>query len=304
MAPNKKEVKYSTAVRVMALTHFCGVAPRLFEVLLRRFGTLEGIYAAKMDAFLAIDGLTEDSARRLAQVSDQLEATLALAKQYDDRDINLLTRFDATFSSLLFELSEPPSLLYVRGRAPDHHKKSVAVVGAADASSEGITLTSGLVKALVQQGVQIISSLAGGIDMTAHLAANSAKGAAFAVLDRGIDTVDQQTGIPVAIDLVQSGGVLSEYAPPVEPNEMFIAESNRVIAGLAQAVVITEMYANSERVLDLLKQCRDIGKLTFLLADSEHGALSDKTSLAVAAECGAIPIVGLNKVDDIIRSLV
>lgn len=288
----------------MALTHFCGVAPRLFEVLLRRFGTLEGIYAADQSAFLRIDGLTDDTAIRLAQVADQLEAAQALAKQYADRDINLITRFDESYSSLLFELSEPPSLLYVRGRTPDHNKKCVAVAGAADASSEGITLTSGLVKAFVQHGVQIISSLAGGIDITAHLAATSAKGMAYAVLDRGIDTLDQQTGVPVAIDLVQSGGVLSEYAPQVEPHEMFVAESNRVIAGLAQAVVITEVYGDSDRTLDLIRQCREIGKLTFILADSEHGALSDKKSLAVAAECGAIPIVGLQKVDDIIRSLV
>lgn len=296
--------EFAIATRVLALSHFCGLTPLMFEVLLRRFETLNGIYEANREDFLAIDGMADETADLLDKVAEQLEAAEELATQLAQRDIKLITRFDADYNPRLFELNNPPSLLYVRGRSPDSEARSVAVVGCHEASSEGIALTAGLVKELVGHQVQIISSLVGGIDMTAHLAARGAKGSSFAVLDRGLDHLDPQAAVPVAIDLVQSGGVLAEYAPSVPANDMFVAQAGRLILGLAQAVVVTEVYADSSHTLELLETCRDLGKLTFLMVDPNSGALADETSLSKVIEYGAITIEGFERVGDIIKSLV
>ena len=220
------------------------------------------------------------------------------------RDIALLTRFDEAYGHLLSELNDPPALLYVRGSGIDPSHRSIAVAGTSSASIEGIELTSHLVKELVKREVQIVSSLRGGIAAAAHLAARGAGGRSFAVIDSGIDKVDQREGIPLAIDIVQSGGVISEYPPEVVAGPKSVAESNRLIVGLAQAVVVTEVYAASERTLDLLRACNDIGKLAFIMIDPRHGALADAESLAKAHDFGAIPIEGRDKVDDIVKSLV
>ena len=108
----------------------------------------------------------------------------------------------------------------------------------------------------------------------------------------------------MAIDIIQSGGVLSEYAPDVPPRENQTQEANRLIAGLAQGVVVTEVYSDSNRTLDLLRACREVGKLTFIMTDPTRGALVDETSLNLALECGAVPIEGFDRVDNIIKSLV
>jgi DNA processing protein len=296
--------KPTNAARVLALTHFCGVTPRLFAALLQRFETLDAIYRANREAFLGIEGVTVDTAARLEKVSEQLKPASEMARRLLDREIELVTRFDDTYSPLLFELNDPPSLMYVRGKMPGIALKSVAIVGAREATSEGIGLTSRIVKEFVQNEVQVVSSLVGGIDMAAHLAARSAGGVSFAVLEHGSDHVDQQEAMPVAIDIIQTGGVISEYAPEVEAHEMFIPQANRLVVGLAQAVVITELYDSSTRSLDLLRTCRDVGKLTFFMVDPELGALADETSLGLVAECGAIPIEGFDRVGDIIKSLV
>ena len=295
---------HTTAVRVLALTHFCGATPRMFEALLRRFHTLDAIFAAGRASLSDIEGLPSKQADRLEHIAERLAEAEAMALALAARDITMVTRFDDAYSHLLFELNNPPALLFVRGRVTDPAKRSVAVVGTSAATTQGIALTSYLVKELARQDVQIISSLRGGIDNAVHLAARSAGGRSFAVIDRGFDKVDQTEGIPVAIDIIQTGGIISEYAPDVDTRPTRLSESNRLIVGLAQAVVVTEVYSESERTLDLLRACRDVGKLAFLLVDPRHGALADARSLATVHECGIILIEGLDKVSNIVKSLV
>jgi DNA processing protein len=295
---------HTTAVRVLALAYFCGATPRMFEALLRRFGTLDAIFAAGPASLTDIEGLPGKQADRLTNIAERLAEAEAMVQALAARDITLVTRFDDAYGHLLFELNNPPALLFVRGRIPDPARRSVAVVGTGAATTPGIELTSRLVKELVRQDVQIISSLRGGIDNAVHLAARSVGGGSFAVIDRGFDKVDQTEGIPVAIDIIQAGGVISEYAPDVDTRPTRLSESNRLIVGLAQAVVVTEVYSESERTLDLLRACSEIGKLAFLLVDPLHGALADAGSLVKAHECGVIPIEGLDKVGDIVKSLV
>jgi DNA processing protein len=298
------EANYGSTAQVLALVHFCDVTPRLFEVLLRRFRTLDAVFGVDRTSFLEIDGLPQRQAERLARASKRLPEAEAMVHMLSARDIHLLTRFDDAYGQLLFELHDPPTLLYVRGRGVDPSQKSIAVVGTSSATIEGIEVTTRLVKELVRHNVQIVSSLRRGIDTAVHLAARSAEGRSFAVIDCGLDKVEPTEGMPVAVDIVQSGGVISEYAPDVVTGPKSLAEANRLIVGLAQAVVVTEVYAQSERTLDLLRACRDIGKLAFLMIDPKYGALTDAASLVIAHECGAVPIEGLDKINDIVKSLV
>ncbi len=293
-----------TASRVLALRHFCNVKPRLFEALLRQFKTLDAIYDAEREEFLQIEGVDDELAERLSRAGDHVEAAGVMVQALVERDIGIATRFDDAYGNLLFELHDPPPLLFYRGRMVANDKKSIAVVGSGTASAEGIELTSALVKELVASKVQVVSSLVGGIDVAAHLAAKTADGSSFGVLNCGFDKIDRVELVPVAIDIVQSGGAISEYVPDVESEEESDREANRLVVAMAQAVVVVEAYEDSSRVLDLLQACRDIGKIVFFLIDPEHGALADETSLSEAINCGAIPIKGLDRVEDIIKSLV
>ena len=291
-------------VQVFTLTHLCGVTPRLFEALLRRFRTLEAVFTSDRAAFLEVEGVKTQQAATLERAPKRLAEAEAMVKALARRDIQLLTRFDQDYSPLMIELHDPPPLLYFRGHTPDLNKRTVSVAGTHSAGAEGIELTSRLVKELVKRAVQIVSTLQGGIDAAAHLAAVTAGGSSFAVMDRGIDQLDTVEGVPVAIDVIERGGVISEYFPDVRPDPRTMAETNRLAAGLAQAVVVTEFYSHSERTLDLLHACRDIGKLVFIVIDPTYGTLSDEKALAQAHECGAIPMDGFERIDDIVKALV
>jgi len=295
---------YSTTAQVIALCRLSGVTPRMFEALMRHFGALQQIFDAGPGAFAAIDGVNRATADRLNQASHKLDKAAEYEKSLTERDIQAVTCFEKPYPELFSELHDPPPLVYYRGRMPDPAKRTIAVVGSRNASTEGIELTTRLVKELAAEDIQVVSSLAGGTDVAAHLAARAAGGVSFAVIDSGIEHVDIKEGIPVALDIVRKGGVIFEYSPETEATDATWREANRLIVGMSQAVVVTEAYSDSERVLDMLKSCHEIGKLAFFMIDTAHGALADKPSLERAIAFGAIPIEGCEKIPDIIRSLV
>ncbi len=295
---------YSPTALVVALCRFSGVTPRLFEALLRHFDAPDSILKAGLKQLMAIEGITAAVAEEVASASDHLARAEEYVGALKQRDIHLLTRLDEEYPRLLFELNDPPPLLYVRGRLPDLSKKTVALVGTHRAGAAGIQMASTLAKEFARAGVQVVSTMVGGIDVAAHLACRAAGGESFAVLDCGFDRIALAEGMPVAIDIVGEGGVISEYPPDMEASDQTLPQVNRLVVGLSQAVVVTEVYGNSVRTLDLLKSCQEVGKLVFFVIDPEHGAHADETSLAMALQYGAIPIQGCDKVEDIIRSLV
>src|SRR5512136_903146 len=105
----------ATTTRVLTLTQFCGVTPRLFEALMRRFRTLDAVFAASRSSLLDFEGLPRAQADRIARASERLAEAEAMVESLAARDIALVTRFDDAYGHLLFELNDPPSLLYVRG---------------------------------------------------------------------------------------------------------------------------------------------------------------------------------------------
>ena len=98
--------------------------------------------------------------------------------------------------------------------------------------------------------------------------------------------------------------MISEYPPDTIYTDNSYKSTNRLLAAISQAVIFTEFYEDSKRTLDLLTCCSQIGKMVFVMINPEYGALTDEKSLNRAISCGAIPMVGLDKVDDIVVSLV
>jgi len=294
----------SLRVQTTALCRFSGVTPRLLEALLQHFGNLERIMHADSGSLMAIEQMTAETANRITSASAQYDAAREFLKVMESREIKVVTRFDDDFPQLYFELNNPPPIIYCRGKLPDKAKKIAAVSGSTEATSEGIELTAKLTKELVNKGVQIVSSLSAGIDAAAHLACTSSGGSSFCILDSGLDSIHPQDNISLAIDIAQHGGLLTEYPEDTKLKANSFVDVNRLVVGLSQAVVITELRKGVKRTMDLLKCCNDIGKLVFFLIDPSLGAFAEEKTLNQAISYGAIPMVGLDKIDDIAKALV
>ena len=296
--------QHDNATLVVALVRFAGMPPRLVESLVVKFGSLETIVRASTDDLMAMDGMTAEFAEEITAGLARLPEAEEYCRSIKSRDIHISTRFDDDYYHRFFELNDPPPLLYVRGKLPDRDRKTVALVGTRSATNEGIELTIKVAKAMVENEVQVISSLRKGIDAAAHLGVRATEAGSFAVIDSGFDHIDAKEEMPLAIDVAHLGGVITEHSPERKPGKKSFEASNRIVAALSQAVVVTEVYDDSRHTMDLLRCCSQIGKMVFFVIDPRHGALATEKSLKEAVTHGAIPMVGLDKLDDIAKSLV
>ncbi|QOV19828.1 DNA-protecting protein DprA [Blautia liquoris] len=180
---------------------------------------------------------------------------------------------DPRYPMRLKMIPKRPGGLYVKGELPGDDLPSVAIAGARACSSYGKQQAFEFAKVLAGQGVQIISGLAYGIDASAHEGALAAGGKTFAVLGCGVDICYPKENYPVYRRMIESGGVLSEFAPGSAPKPWHFPIRNRLISGLADAVLIAEAREKSGSLITA-DYALDQGKTVFALPGRVSDALS------------------------------
>lgn len=157
-------------------------------------------------------------------------------------EYNQLTLTSPLYPDILRNLHNPPKQLHYQGALLNIlQRPRVAVVGTRNISPYGQQVTHELVTRLVEQGIVIISGLAYGVDAAAHRACLQAGGTTIAVLPSPLQKIAPAGNASLAAAILKQGGALvSEYDIHDEPFKTNFVVRNRIVAGLAQAVVITE----------------------------------------------------------------
>jgi len=137
-------------------------------------------------------------------------------------------------------MPQPVKALWYKGRLPQPGERRLAIVGARGASMVGCRLAGDMAARSARQGFTIVSGGALGIDAAAHRGALDAAGATFAVLGCGVDIIYPDRHAALYDDVVAAGGVLSEYPPGTPPRIGNFPARNRIIVGLAEAVLVVE----------------------------------------------------------------
>ena len=158
-----------------------------------------------------------------------------------DQKISTIEASDPAFPVELAAVKPAVRLLWVRGNAPRRGAQAVAIVGSRAASLPACRLAAELAAATARAGRLVVSGGALGIDGAAHTGALDAGGQTFAVLGCGVDVVypDRHAGL---FDRMVStgGGLLSEFAPGTLPHFRHFPSRNRIVSGLAAAVLVVE----------------------------------------------------------------
>ena len=212
--------------------------------------------------------------------------------------INKVSPQDNNFLQILTTIAKPPKKLYFIGKLPTDRPPTVAIVGSRKPTSYGEEVTYRLAYDLSKKGVLIISGLAYGIDKIAHQATLDANGQTIAVLAHGLNHLYPATHKHLAQKIIQQGGaLLSEYSPSTEVKGFQFLERNRLISGLADAVVVTEATKRSgtmSTASHALEQGREVlavpGNITSLLSVGCNNLIKQ----------GAFPITSAEDVLEII----
>ncbi|MEQ8454312.1 MAG: DNA-processing protein DprA [Sandaracinaceae bacterium] len=144
----------------------------------------------------------------------------------------------------LAALSKPPAKLWAVGSLPAG--PSVAVVGTRRANPEALRFTEGLAEELARAGVGVVSGGADGVDAAAHRGALRGEGATWVVQAAGLDAPYPSRSRRLFDEIVEAGGGwLSETPPGQPPYKSRFLERNRIIAALADLVLVVQAPARS-----------------------------------------------------------
>ena len=198
-------------------------------------------------------------ARDAPETTRPLEEVLAIARRIGV----LATGYGLPgFPDHLNHLHHPPPLLFLRGDPSLLHAPAVAVVGSRRASEYGRGMARSMGEGLARAGVAVVSGLALGIDGAAHRGALAAGGGTIAVLGCGPDVAYPPSHGRLFRDILEKGLVVSEFLPGEAPLPHHFPRRNRLIAGLAEAVVVVEA-ARKSGALITVEHALEIGRDVF-----------------------------------------
>ena len=197
-----------------------------------------------------------------------------------------ITRDEISYPANLREIPLPPERLWVRGRVEADDTLAVAIVGAREATQYGIGCAERLAADLAARGITIVSGLARGIDSAAHRGALRAGGRTIAVLGSGVDVIYPPENRRLALEVAESGAVVSQFALRTPPLAGYFPARNRVIAGLSLGVVVVEAAEKSGSLItaglagELGREVMAVpGPLTSLMSRGAHRLIQDGAAL-------------------------
>ena len=160
--------------------------------------------------------------------------------------INSIPPDEANFLQIISGIANVPKKVYYIGSLPQQRSAVVAIVGTRKPTTYGKEVTFKIAYDLAKKGVIIVSGLALGVDAIAHKAALEAGGTTIAVLANGLDSIYPATNQQLAAAILKSGGaIISEYPPGTPARDFQFLARNRIVSGLADAVIVTEAASRS-----------------------------------------------------------
>lgn len=256
----------------VGFTKIDNIGPVRFQQLISYFGSAKNAWEAKFEDFLDLGwahNFTEDIVKQRQSIDLESEMN-----KINRQKIKLITLEDNDYPQLLKEISDPPFLLYVKGKLVNHDQPFFSVVGTRKMTSYGEEATKKLVSDLSQAGLVIVSGLAFGIDACAHKSTLEAKGKTVAVLGSGLDKVSPATNFYLAQKIVESGGaIISEF--PLETNAapFTFPRRNRIISGLSLGVLVVEAGEKSGALITAAYAANQ-GRTVFAVPGSIFSPLS------------------------------
>ena len=228
------------------------VGPRTFRALVNQFA----------GARAALEALPElarrGGARRPLRIAgaDEVERELIAARRAGVRFVAL---GEPEYPPLLRQIDSAPPVLAVRGRDEALQQPSVAIVGSRNASAAGLAFAERLARALGEAGYVVVSGLARGIDLRAHLASLST--GAVGVLAGGHMKPYPPEAIGMIPRIAEFGAVVSEMPLEWEPRGRDFPRRNRIVSGLSLGVIVVEAARGSGSLITsrfALEQGREV----------------------------------------------
>jgi DNA processing protein len=266
-----------------------GIGAVRLQGLIAYFSDLESAWNADQ-ASLGEAGMGSKVIERILQARENIDLDQVWEK-IEKQGIKIITWEDEAYPSRLKEIDQPPPVLFVRGEYLQDDLFAVALVGTRRVTPYGRQITEELASFLAANGITVVSGLARGVDAVAHQTALKAGGRTIAVLGSGVDKIYPPEHRTLAEQIMERGAIVSDYAVGTPPDASNFPPRNRIISGLALAVVVVEAGETSGALITA-EFAAEQGREIFAVPGSILAPQSKGTNKLI--QNGAHPLLSAN----------
>lgn len=223
----------------IALTLVPNIGDVHAKALISRYGDAQSIFKAKRKDLEHLEGIGTVRAGNIKAFDSfqTCEAEITFIKQYK---ISPLFITDKNYPQRLLNCYDCPSLLYYRGNADLNTTKIISIVGTRNHSEYGKSVCEKFIEELSSSNILVVSGLAFGIDTIAHKSALKNSLQTIGVMAHGLDMIYPAQNKSLARQMVENGGLLTEFMSKTNPDKQNFPKRNRIVAGMCDGVVVIE----------------------------------------------------------------
>lgn len=209
------------------------------SLLMEHFKDPIQIFKAKRKELESISGIGSVRANAIKAFNafDLVDREL---KFVEKNNISVLVKTGEGYPTKLREFQDAPHVLFFKGSAALSESKIVSIIGTRSPTTYGKERVVELINTLSGQRVLVVSGLAYGIDTIVHKESLKAGLPTVGVLGHGLDQIYPKVNRSLAVEMLQSGGLLTEFMSKTKPDKQNFPLRNRIVSGIADAVVVVE----------------------------------------------------------------
>ena len=223
----------------VSLSMIPGVGDIIAKTLVSYCGSAREIFKKNKNQLSKIPGIGSVNADRILAFKDFAAAENEIIK-CEKHQVEIIFFTDKTYPKKLKHAPDSPTLLFYKGAANLNNPKTVAIVGTRKSTSYGREFTENIVEQLSAHQALIVSGLAYGIDINAHKAALKNGLETIGVMASGLDIIYPSMHRSIAMEMLQQGGLLTEFKIGEKPEAHNFPSRNRIIAGMSDLTIVVE----------------------------------------------------------------
>lgn len=226
----------------IALTRMTGINTQMALQLYQELGGGEAVYEHRANVGDAIPDCSPRLVEALKNWDDALKRAAAEMEFINKHSIQALVMNDNCYPARLRECPDAPIIIYYKGNADLNQRRVINMVGTRRCTAYGQDLTRHFITRLKElcPQVLIVSGLAYGIDICTHRQALAVGYETTGVLAHGLDIIYPANHRQTAAEMLNHGGLLTEYTSQTDPLPNNFRQRNRIIAGISDATIIVE----------------------------------------------------------------
>lgn len=258
----------------IALSLINGIGAISAKKLIAYIGSPEGIFKEKRQNLLKIPGIGESVIKAILNKETFIKMDNELSF-IEKQNIQFFFYTDTDYPTRLKQYDDSPIILYYKGNAPFNQQKIISIVGTRKPTKHGLENCKKLIDDLTEKGhkILIVSGLAYGIDVQAHKHALQNSQQTIGVLGHGLNIIYPAAHKNIANEIIEHGGLLTEFSSSAKLDPAHFVRRNRIIAGMADATIVVESATKGGSLITA-KIANDYNKDVFAFP----GRITDKYS--------------------------